>query len=332
MLNSLIVMDPVFVDAVYDSAAQAEIKALSNLVAKPLSREELLADLDILNNVDVIFSGWKSPSFDEEILKHAPNLKMVFYGAGSIKKLVTDSFWANGIRVTTANSANAIPVAEFTLACTILGLKNTHALHNQIQATRVYPDHGAAPITGGYKAKVGLISLGAIAREVLRLFTMFDYDVYVYDPFISEETAKELNVTLVELDEIFKLCDVVSLHTPLLEVTTGMIRKDHFLSMKANSTFINTSRGAVVNEPEMIEALENRQDIIAYLDVVYPEPPAQDSKLYDLDNVYLIPHLAGSLGNEVGRMGSLMISEFKKYLNDEELDYEVTKVMFEVMA
>lgn len=332
MLNSLIVMDPIFVNSVYDQNTQAEIKTLSNLVCEPLSREELLANLDILKDVDIIFSGWQSPNFDDEILKHAPNLKMVFYGAGSIKKLVTDSFWKEGIRVTTANSANAIPVAEFTLACTIMGLKNTHSLHNQIMETREYPKPGLAPITGGYRAKIGLISLGAIAREVLRLFTMFDYDVYVYDPFISQETANDLNVTLMELDHIFKTCDVVSLHTPLLEVTKAMIKKEHFLSMKPNTTFINTSRGAVINEPEMIEALKIRPDIIAYLDVVYPEPPAKDSELYELSNIYLMPHLAGSLGNEVGRMGALMLSEFKKYLNNEELAYEVTKDMFEVMA
>lgn len=332
MLNSLIVLDDVFVGKVYDEDTFNEIKRLSNLVSRPLTKAELLNDLSILENVDVIFSGWGAPNFNEEVLAAAKNLKIIFYAAGSIKKVVTDEFWKQGLRITTANTANAIPVAEFTLAATIMGLKNSFKMHTDYVTTKEYPDGGERDIIGGYKAKVGLISLGAIAREVLKFFKMFDYDVYVYDPFISDEEANSLNVTLLSLDDIFKVCDVVSLHTPLLDVTRGMIRKDHFLSMKENTTFINTARGAVVNEEEMIEALSHRKDITAYLDVVYPEPPAKNSALYEMSNVFLLPHIAGSEGNEVARMGALMLSEFKKYLNDEELEFEVSKEMFEVMA
>lgn len=332
MLNSLIVLDEVFVDKVYDEDTKNEIKKLSNLVCEPLTKAELLNDLSILENVDVIFSGWGAPTFNEEVLAAAKNLKIIFYAAGTIKKVVTDEFWNRGLRITTANTANAIPVAEFTLAATIMGLKNSLKMHTDYITTRVYPDGGERDIIGGFKAKVGLISLGAIAKEVLKFFKMFDYDVYVYDPFISEEEANNLNVTLCSLDEIFKICDVVSLHTPLLDATRGMIRKEHLLSMKENTTFINTARGAVVNEEEMIEALSSRKDITAYLDVVYPEPPVKDSPLYEMSNVFLLPHIAGSEGNEVARMGSLMLSEFKKYLNNEDLEYEVSKEMFEVMA
>lgn len=332
MLNSLIVMDPVFVDSVYSQEVVKEISKLSNLIAKPLSKVELLENLDILKDIDVIFSGWGAPEINQEIIEHAPNLKFVFYAAGSIKSVVTDEFWERGIRITTANSANAIPVAEFTLATTILGLKNAHLMNQQIKDLRTYPKPGTRNIKGGFKAKVGLISLGAIARYTLDLFAKFDYEILVYDPFIKQEEAKNLNVTLVDLDTIFKEADVVSLHTPLLDSTRKMIKKSHFMLMKENSTFINTARGAVVDEKEMIEALYERPDITAYLDVVYPEPPAADSPLYELKNVFLTPHIAGSEGSEVARMGELMLQEFKRFLNNEDLDYEVDKKTFEVMA
>lgn len=332
MLNSIIVMDPVFVNEVYTKDMQKKLAELTNIVSDPISKVELLENLELLKDVDVIFSGWGGPKIDQNVIDHAPNLKMVFYAAGTIKSIVTKEFWNQGIRITTANSANAIPVAEFTLACTILGLKNTIAMQNMIKNDRTYPKPGTRNIKGGFKPKVGLISLGAIAQYTLKLFKNFDYEILAFDPFISENDAQKLGVKLVDLDTIFKESAVVSLHTPLLDSTRGMIKKTHFLSMKENSTFINTARGAVVNEIEMIEALQSRNDITAFLDVVHPEPPAIDSPLYEMDNIFLTPHIAGSEGSEVARMGQLMLDEFQLYLDKKELEYEVSKKEFERMA
>lgn len=332
MKKGIIIMDKIFLDDVYPDYLVAELSKDVEFVSKPISNDELLANLNILKDVEVIFSGWGGPMFTEEVLDAAPNLEIVFYGAGTIKKIVTDTFWRRNIRITTANSANAVPVAEFTLAATIFGLKNTLTMSTQIERNREYPAPGKREITGGFRSKIGLISLGAIARQVLDLFKNFDYDVLVYDPFIEQDEADKLNVSLVDLETIFKQSDVVSLHTPLLEDTKGMIRKEHFLSMKKNATFINTARGAVVNELEMIEVLQERTDINAYLDVVYPEPPSKDSPLYSMKNVLLTPHIAGSEGNEVARMGNLMVEEFQKYLANQKLAYEVSKKDYERMA
>lgn len=111
-----------------------------------------------------------------------------------------------------------------------------------------------------------------------------------------------------------------------------MIDKKYFEMMKENAVFINTARGAIVNESEMIEVLKKRKDITAYLDVVYPEPPAKDSLLYELENVFLTPHIAGSEGNEVARMGQFMLDELKRFVKNEPLKYEITKSMYERMA
>lgn len=332
MKKGLIIMDKVFIDKVYPDFLMEELKEDIAFVNEPLTKEELSSNLNVLKDVEVIFSGWGGPKFTQEILDAAPNLEIVFYGAGTIKKIVTNEFWERGIRITTANTANGIAVAEFTLAATIFGLKNVLNMSHQINKTRAFPAPGTREITGAFRAKVGLISLGAIAKQALKLFKNFDFEVLVYDPFTTPEEADELNIKLVDLETIFKESDVVSLHTPLLEETKGMIRKNHFLSMQSNTTFINTARGAVVNEPEMIEALQERPDITAYLDVVYPEPPVKDSPLYEMENVLLTPHIAGSEGNEVARMGDLMVKEFEKYLLGNKLDYEVSKSDYERMA
>lgn len=332
MMKSIIVMDTTFSDLVYDQETMEEIKRLTTLVAKPMTSEELLEDLSILADVEVMFSSWGGPNMDQEILDAAPMLKIIFYGAGSIKRIITDEFWNRGLRITTANTINAVPVAEYTLAATILGLKNSLAMNQYYKEHNVVPKREQRPIRGGYKAKVGLISLGAIAKKVLKFFALFDYDVYVYDPFVSEETASKLGVSLTDLDTVFSTCDVVSLHTPLLDSTRGMIKKEHILQMKEHSTFINTSRGAIIDESGMIEALLERKDITAYLDVVYPEPPAKDSPLFTMKNVYLTPHIAGSEGRETARMGNAMLKEFIRYSEGKELEHEVSKEQFEVMA
>jgi phosphoglycerate dehydrogenase-like enzyme len=180
-------------------------------------------------------------------------------------------------------------------------------------------------VHGGYQSSVGLISLGMVARHVCQLLKHFDINVLAYDPFVSPETASELNVTLCSLDEIFSKADVVSLHTPWLKETEGMITGRHFKLMKPYASFINTARGIVVRENEMIEVLKARPDLQAVIDTTWPEPPTSDSPLYTLPNVALTPHIAGSMDNECRRMGHMMVEELSRYLNNETLEWEITR-------
>jgi phosphoglycerate dehydrogenase-like enzyme len=126
------------------------------------------------------------------------------------------------------------------------------------------------------------------------------------------------------MEELFVRSDVVSLHTPLLIETHGIITGDHFKSMKRGATFINTARGQIVREREMIDVLSDRPDLWAVLDVTNDEPPRPQSELYDLPNVVLTPHMAGSVGKECRRMGQYMVDELKRYLAGEPLKWVVT--------
>jgi phosphoglycerate dehydrogenase-like enzyme len=111
-----------------------------------------------------------------------------------------------------------------------------------------------------------------------------------------------------------------------------MILGSHLASMKRNATLINTSRGAVVREAEMVEVLGERPDLWAVLDVTPPEPPEPDSRLFDLPNVVLTPHIAGSLGNECRRMGRLVVDELRRYVAGEPLKHEITRERAALMA
>lgn len=331
-MKGLYIMQKEFIDLVYPADVKEEIGSLVTMVSKPLTAQEVKENTAILNDVDVIFSGWGGLKFTEEILDAAPNLKAVFYAAGSIKSIVSDAFWERDIIITTANVANGMPVAEFTLSQIFFTLKGGWNFVRDLRTTKKYPSKPFHHIAGGFNSTVGLISLSTIGKEVVKMLQSFDVKVLAYDPFASEADAKAINVELCSLDDIFERSDVVSLHTPLLPETTGMITGDHFEKMKAHASFINTARGAIVKQDDMLDILTRREDITAILDVVYPEPPPQESPLFELPNVILTPHIAGSEGPECGRMGAFMRDELKRYLKGEALNYRVTKKAFDVMA
>jgi phosphoglycerate dehydrogenase-like enzyme len=151
--------------------------------------------------------------------------------------------------------------------------------------------------------------------------------VVAHDPFLDAQRAKELDVIPVSLEQLFAESDVVSLHTPNLPSTRGMITGQLLASMKPGATFINTARGAVVREQELIEVARQRPDLQFVLDVTDPEPPAAGSPLYTLPNVVYTPHIAGSVNNECSRMGVLMLDELKRYLAGQPLQWAVTRHM-----
>jgi phosphoglycerate dehydrogenase-like enzyme len=317
-------------EKIYGPEITGEIKKYVDIYAAQQTCDDIKANPDILKDADMIFTGWGAPVLDEEFLNAAPNLKIIFYGAGSIRRMVTDCLWERGITVTSAYAANAVPVAEYTLSQILFCLKRGWHYASYIKENGKYPQGKECP--GAFGSTVGIISLGMIGRKVCELLRSFDVKIIAYDPYVTTEQANELNVEICNLEEVFRRTDVVSLHTPWLEETVGMIKGVHFAGMKQGASFINTSRGAVVNESEMIEVITKRPDLQLVLDVTWPEPPKPESLLYTLPNVVLTPHIAGSVGNECRRMGSYMLEELKRYLNGEPLKWAITREKAQIMA
>lgn len=327
MLQGIFILDDV--DLIYGSTYE-EIKNYVHIYAPPQTRETIRENLPLLEKADVIFSGWGGPLLDEEFLSAAPNLKAIFYGAGTIKYMVTDEFWKRDIKITSAYAANAVPVVEYALSQILFSLKR--GWHYVLQTKKMKRYGKKTEVPGGYGSTVGLVSLGMIGKKMCEKLNQFDLHLIAYDPYVSQKEAEQLNVEKCSLEELFRRADVVSLHAPWLKETEGLITGQHFASMKENATFINTSRGAIVRENEMIEVLKKRSDLYAILDVTYPEPPVEGSPLYEMDNVILTPHIGGSMSKECQRMGAYMLEELKRYLNGEELKWEITEEKSKTMA
>jgi phosphoglycerate dehydrogenase-like enzyme len=321
-LRGLYILDREAFDLVYGPDEQRDIASLVDIIAPLQTRQAVQADRSILADVEVIFSGWGAPVMDEAFLSATPKLRAVFYGAGSVRSFVTEAFWKREILLTTAATANAVPVSEYTLAAILFSLKHGWKYARQVREKKTFPARDRVP--GCYDSTVGLISLGLIGRLVVERLRPFDLRVLAYDPYVDIEYARQQEVELVLLGELFRRSDVVSLHAPHLKETEGLITGAHLASMKPGATFINTARGAIVCEPEMIEVLRQRPDLQAILDVTDPEPPAPDSPLYTLPNVVLTPHIAGSMDDECRRMGRYMVEELRRYLAGKPLRWQVT--------
>ncbi|MDC7219663.1 MAG: hydroxyacid dehydrogenase [Spirochaetales bacterium] len=333
--KALFLMEERRFNSVYGPRERAEIETLVDIIAEPQTKETIRENLSLLNEVEILFSGWGMTPIDEEFLSHAPKLEAVFYAAGTIRYFMTEAAWERNLTVTSSFAANAIPVTEYCLATILLALKQapffTRRLENGGPEQFNKKDHAYA-VAGAYGSTVALVSLGTIGRLVLEKLKDFDFDIIVDDYDLTPEQAAAQGVEALPLKELFKRADVISLHTALLPATKGMITGELIASMKENAVLINTSRGGLIKEEEMVEVLRKRPDLTAILDVTEKEPPEEGSLLYSLPNVFLTPHIAGSMGNECRRMGQYAIDECRRYLTGEPLVYHIDKKALEGMA
>ena len=294
------------VDYVYSEAQQKQIAEVTDLMPEIVNAGNF--DSVDLKDVEVIFSTWGMMCFTDEQLDRMPNLKAVFYGAGA-----TDYFarplLARGIKVISAWKANAIPVAEFVLAQIILSMKNYFSNN--------WNNKFAGP--GCYGETVALIGAGAISSKLQEMLKVLNLNVLVIPSRPERRT--------VSLEEAFRTAYVVSNHLPNREDNQKVLTKELFASMRQGATFINTGRGAQVDEAGLIEVLKARPDLTALLDVTFPEPPEAGSELYTLPNVRLTTHIAGSLNDEVHRMADYVIGDYLHFAAGEPLEHEVTEEM-----
>ncbi len=333
-LPAALILDPHQRDRIYGEGVLEAIRERCELrvVCKPDAIFES-GHADALATVRVIWSGWGGLKLTPEALELLPALEMYLYAAGSVKAYLSDAVWEKGVRVCGAWGANAVPVAEWAFAQVILCLKQAWRFAREYGEARGHLNLKWPGRFGAYESTVGLISLGQIGRRLTRLLQGLDVRVIAFDPFVDEAAMHALGLEKVEtLEALFEQSEVVSLHTPWLPETEGMVHAEHFRRMRPGASFINTARGAVVNEPDLVAFLQERPDCFACLDVTWPEPPAGDSPLWTLPNVFLTPHLAGAQGEECHRMARYMIEDFDRWQRGETLQHEVTRERLPLLA
>ncbi|MEZ3180669.1 hydroxyacid dehydrogenase [Streptomyces pimonensis] len=331
--RAALAMSPDVASAVLDHESLAALAERCDLAPLPV-----LDDLTtprartVLADVDLLVTGWGCPPLDADVLRAAPRLRAVVHTAGSVRGHVTDACWERGIEVSSAAAANAVPVAEYTLAMILLTAKRALESARDYRASRTRPDWLRTPRSvGSHRRTVGVLSASLIGRRVIDLLRPHDVDVLLYDPFVDEAGARELGVERVGLAELFRRGDTVSVHTPLLPGTRGLVGRELIDSMRPDAVLINTARGAVVDQDALTDAVLAGR-IRAVLDVTDPEVLPPEHPLWECDNVLLTPHLAGSQGNEWRRLADLALSEIARWASGEGFLHPVRRERLAYLA
>lgn len=309
----------------FDEPARAALARLVALETVPGGFDTASARAT-LAEAEMLITAWGSPRLDETVMAAAPRLRALFHVGGTVRRLVTDASWDRGIVVVSAAAANAVPVAEFTLASVLYAGKRVPLQARELQASRggSWASRSGDPVMSNYRRVVGLVGLSRIGIRVAALLRPFDVDVLAADPYATREVAASLGVTLTDLDDLVARSDVVSLHAPSLPATRHLIDVHRLAAMRDGATLVNTARGALVDTEALTKELVAGR-LHAVLDVTDPEPLPADSPLYDLPNVQLTPHIAGSTGTELYRMGGLVVAEIGRYLDGSPLRHQVRR-------
>jgi phosphoglycerate dehydrogenase-like enzyme len=222
--------------------------------------------------------------------------------------------------------ANGECVAEMTVGEVIVGIRR---ILENAAANRLGRQRHPANMRSLYASVVGIIGASQVGRHVIKLLKPFECKVLLYDPYVSDEEAEQLGVTLKrDLLELCSSCDAVSIHTPVLPATTKMLGAREFQAMHDDAVFINTSRGACIDEDALIAELEKGR-LFAFLDVTLPEPAADDSPLRQLPNVVLTSHVGGFADI---RMGKQAVDDIAAYIRGDSPRMVVTRDMLDRIA
>ncbi|MFH9399740.1 hydroxyacid dehydrogenase [Streptomyces sp. NPDC017638] len=284
-----------------------------------------------LARTEILVTGWGCPRLDAAVLDAAPRLRAVLHAAGSVKGFTTAEVWRRGIAVSSAAEANAVPVAEYTLAMILLAGKDVFALRDAMRARRALPYDGILPGVGNHGRRVGIVGASRVGRRLIELLRPHDLDVTLADPYVDAAEADRLGVPLRPLEDLLRTSDIVSLHAPQTAETRHLIGARELGLMRDGAVLINTARGALVDHEALVAHLRSGR-LSAVLDVTDPEPPPAGSALYDLPNAFVTPHLAGSLGNEVARLGRSVVEEAERLSSGEPLRHAVDHAALERTA
>src|SRR5579863_4349210 len=246
-----------------------------------------------------------------ELIKSAPQLRAIGRAGVGVDNVDLDAATQRGIVVMNTPGGNATSVAEHTMAL-ILGLARRIPQADSLLKLGKWEKKTLQGIEVRGKT-LGLIGLGKIGMEVARLAEAFEMNVVAFDPYVSSLVAREQNVKLITLDELLKASDFVSLHSSLTAETAHLINAKTLTGAKPGIRIINCARGELINEKDLLAALESGQVAGAGLDVFEVEPPANPG-IASHPNVIATPHIAGSTEEAQEIVGIRIAEQVRDYL------------------
>ena len=298
----VVIAEPLAPAAIEQFQAQA---GWDIVVSNPKEYAAHLSDCDAL----VVRSAVK---VNKAVLEQAPNLRVIGRAGVGVDNVDMTAATAAGVLVMNTPGGNAVSVAEHTLAF-------------MLSMARMVPQASASTKSGKWEKKkflgnelrsktLGVVGLGAIGREVVLRARAFEMKIIACDPFITSQTAANLGVELVDLDNLYKRSDYISLHVGVTPETRGMINATSIAKMKDGVRIVNCARGELVDQDALFAGLQSGKVAGAALDVFDPEPTAADLPLLAHENVFASPHIGGSTEEAQEIVGIRIAQQMVEYL------------------
>jgi len=270
-----------------------------------ISKEELI---DVIKDFDAIIVRSRT-KVTREVIEASNKLKIIARAGVGVDNVDVQAATERGVMVINAPESTSITVAEHTMGL-ILALSRKIAIADSSVKNGKWEKSKFMGIELNGKI-LGVIGMGRIGSQVVTRSKAFGMETIVYDPYITEKTASELGVTVVDFETLIKKSDVMTIHVPLTSETKYLIGKEQLEMMKENAFLVNCARGGIIKECDLYEALSTGKIRGAGLDVFENEPP-ENSPLLELDNVVLTPHIAASTSEAQRDAAIIVANEIKK--------------------
>ncbi len=266
----------------------------------------------IISNFDALIVRNKT-QVNKEVLENAPNLKFVGRLGVGLDNIDIEYCKSNNIHVQPATGMNADSVAEYVINTSLSLLKNIPLMH---QETSIGNWPRTSISSQELKGKtIGLLGFGLIAKKVSVLAKVFNASIIAYDPFVDPSIGNEFDVKLIDINEIFKLADIISIHLPLSETTKNLLNYEAFKKMKKQPIIINSSRGSIINEHDLLKAYDEKLISGFALDVYDIEPVQKFflNKIKSNTNCILTPHIAGVTIESNSRVSEFIANSVQEF-------------------
>jgi D-3-phosphoglycerate dehydrogenase len=249
-----------------------------------------------------------------EVLEQAPKLRVIGRAGVGVDNVDLPAATAAGVLVMNTPGGNAVSVAEHTLALMLAMARSVPQASNSTKSGKWEKKKFMGNELRG--KTLGVVGLGCIGQEVVKRARAFEMRVIASDPYVNPQTAKDLDVSLVDLNELYAASDYITLHVAATPETIRMLSAAAFAKMKHGVHIVNCARGELIDEAALKAAIESGQVAGAALDVYKPEPPAPGYPLFTLDQVIATPHIAGSTEEAQEIVGVRIVEQVIEYLKN----------------
>jgi phosphoglycerate dehydrogenase-like enzyme len=306
-------------------SAQEQLASFATVIQFPDGRPDEKMLVPLLEQADICITSWDTPPLPTAFFRQSTHLSLIAHAGGTIRHLLPTEIFEHGIHVTQASAALAEGIAEFTVLQTLLCLTQLHTLDQQMKTGSSWHKMREEPTGHLLSAQiVGIVGASRVGREVIKRLRPFGCHIVVYDPYLTQKDADALGVESLDLDTLFSVADIVSLHAPLLPETYEMIGPAQLAHLRDGAILLNTACAHLVEEDALIQELETGR-IQAALDVFHEEPLARTHPLRLLPNVLLSPHIAAMRYETLFNQGQMIVDEVQRFLNNEPLRYEILR-------